>query len=308
MDTSELLAQLQRRTEETRRDRDRLAEAVAALNSEIAHVEADTETLSRLISRFAIEDGESEGPDSSTVASSDYNVNWPAGPGFSKPLKTKKAKTWARYKFSSADWYLNTLRDLFVDDGKLQRVLGVEMAVDGVIQALTATFDAAIYALTNTVERAAKISKDRRTPVHLASWSKLTAEAQYFGFDLASSLSVSHALIGEHSEDPEGWLAQLLVLRRRATCQDLLVSQQDEKTGIAHLAIEVPGRGPLPLLSYLVETRDLVEELLETILHDIKDAKNGRLNIAGIDQLRLRAERGMEDLLPTAGEGLAGPL
>ena len=169
----------------------------------------------------------------------------------------------------------------------LGHTLGVEMAVDGVVQSLSAAFESELCALTKAIEKVAEIPEDRRTPLHLVSWSKLAAATTVFDIDLAAPrLSISDALVGEHSEEPHGWLAQLLLLRKRLALQDFLVDHDDGREHAGRLRIEVPGRGPLPLVSYLSEMYDLTEELLETMEHDIADAKNGKLYIAAIDEVR----------------------
>lgn len=298
MDTSELLKKLQTRVEETTRDRDRLAEAVSALVDEIAKQTHEETLVAQLVERYeqapSSNHGSGEPPEESQPDA--VNVTWPAGPDYAKKIKVKKIKAWARYKLASADWYLNTLQVLG-NGGELKRVLGVEMAVDGIVASLCAAFEASVFALTNAVERAAKIPDDRRTPVHLASWSNLAAEAKYLEIDLASSLSISASLIGEHSVAPQGWLAQLLVLRQRSARQDLLVDHRNNKTQTSELCIDVPGVGPRPLMGYLLETRDLIDEILETVMHDIAEAKDGRLHITRATILRQKAEREIHDLL-----------
>jgi hypothetical protein len=186
-----------------------------------------------------------------------------------------------------------------LQEGRVRRVLGVEMAVEGVIQSLCAGFEVMVCALTQSIEKAAGVPSDRRTPLHLASWSHLAAAAKVFDIDLASSLSVSAALLGEHAEEPDGPLAQLFVLRSRAAVQDLLVDVTNG--GEADVRIDVPGRGPLPLVDYLFEARNLVGELLETILHDVADAKSGRLYISASNGLRERAEHGLGVILAPDG-------
>jgi len=322
MDTSELLEQLRRRISETERDRDRLSEAVVALNEEVSRLASEESVVQRVIARFDQSAGASNAPstpqpDETPLEPEEYqatetprhqdfdaewagiDVRWPAGPGYSKRLKVKKIKAWARYKLTAADWYLDTLRQVASLSGRLDRVLGVEMAVDGVVQSLCATFDAAVYALTSAVESAVNIPDDRRTPVHLANWSKLAAEAKFLDIDLASSLSVSDALIGEHSETPQGWLAQLQMLRHRSARQDLLVARPGED-GSDELCIDVPSRGPQPPLEYLSGVRDLVDELLETILHDIADAKRGRLYAPGLENPHNKAVRDIGEILPSS--------
>jgi hypothetical protein len=304
MDTAELLAAVERRIAETTRDRERLAEAVAALDEETLQLANEAEVLARVISRFAGHSPSEDAGDEASAANSEPRTSaivWPTGPGFDQPIKAKKLKAWAKYKMEAADWYLDALLAMSLQQGRIDRVLGVEMAVEGVIYSLCAAFEVMICALTQSIEKAAGITSDRRTPRHLVSWSQLAAAARVFDIDLASTLSISSALLGEHSENPEGPLAQLFVLRRHAAVQDVLVEIASADGSDDALGIEVPGRGPLPLVDYLFEARNLVGELLETILHDIADAKAGRLYIPASNELRERAEQGLGVILAPDG-------
>lgn len=302
MDTSDLLAQLQRRIADTTRDRDRLAEAVVALEDAIARLTGDEAVVNRLRSWFEPQSdasaAEGASPPSSGAAAIDPSVSiaWPMEAEFTLPEKRKGLKAWSHSKLEAAAWYIETLKKMDQEGSATARSLGVEMAVDGAVFSLCAAFEAMICALTRAVERAAEIPKDHRTPLHLASWSKLAAASKVFDIDLASNLSVSDALVGEHAEEPQGFMAQLLVLRRDLALHDLISNAADSPDGARR--IEVPGRGPLPLVDYLTMTLELTGELLETIEHDIADAKSGRLYIAALDELRQRAEQGIEDLLP----------
>jgi hypothetical protein len=302
VDTADLLAAVERRLAETTRDRDRLTEAVDALDIEARQLKDEAEVLSRVISRFADDiTARSEQDEQSTpIRKTDSSaILWPAGPGFDRPIKAKKLKAWAKYKMEAADWYLDALLAMSLQQ-RLERVLGLEMAVEGVIQSLCSAFEVMICALTQSIEKAAGVPADHRTPRNLVSWSRLAAAAKVFNIDLASTLSISSALLGEHSENPEGPLAQLLVLRRHAAVEDLLV--EDESTGGENeLFIDVPGRGQLPIVEYLFEARNLVGELLETILHDVADAKAGRLYIPAPNELRERAEQGLGVILAPDG-------
>jgi hypothetical protein len=300
MDASELLGHVERRIADTVRDRDRLAEAIVGLDAEIIRLQSDAEVVARLTSWFSPQRGSD---DSLTPASqgnahdNDTVISWPGGPGFDAPIKTKKLRARSRAKLAAASWYLGALRKLVSDNDVLTRTLGAEMAFDGAVQSLCAAFESELCALTKAIEKVAEIPEDRRTPPHLVTWSKLAAATSVFDIDLASSLSISDALVGEHSEEPHGWLAQLLLLKRRLALHDFLVEIDDPDSGNSSLRIDVPGRGPLPLVEYLQEVHDLAEELLETIEHDITDAKHGRLYIAAIDEVRARAEQGIGDLL-----------
>jgi hypothetical protein len=303
MDSGELLANVENRIAETRRDRDRLAEAVAALDDEVLRLASEAKTLAGLISRFAERPAPTEDP---AAQSEDHDgdplsIRWPVGPGYEKPIKVKKPRAWAKYKMDAADWYLDSLLAISLQSGHLERALGVEMAVEGVIQSLCGAFEAMICALSSSIERLVGIDSDHQTPKHLVTWSRLAAAAKVFDIDLASTLSISSALLGEHSENPDGCLAQLFLLRRRLAVQDLLVDQRAHESNEVELRIDVPGRGPLPILDYLFESRSLVEELLETISHDVADAKAGRLYIPAANELRARAEQGLGALLAPDG-------
>jgi hypothetical protein len=300
MDASELLGEVKRRIDDAMRDRDRLTEAVGLLDGEIARLQSDAEVVARLTSWFAPQRAADEASPEAAAEIQGTAVAWPSGPGFESPLKTKKLRARSRAKFAAAGWYVGTLRKLSWSDEPLSHTLGVEMAVDGVVQSLCAAFESELCALTKAIERVAEIPEDRRTPLHLVTWSKLAAATTVFDIDLASALSISDALVGEHSEEPHGWLAQLLLLRKRLALQDFLVDEDDEGQHTSRLRINVPGRGALPLVEYLSEVHDLTEELLETIEHDIADAKHGRLYIAAIDEVRARAEQGIGDLLSSA--------
>jgi hypothetical protein len=304
MDSAELLAAVERRVLETTRDRDHLMEAVASLDDEVRQLRDETEVLARLISRFAGDVTVEIGPDERTTPSGGIDTSailWPAGPGFDQLVKTTKLKAWANYKMEAADWYLDTLLAISLQQERLERVLGVEMAVEGVIGSLCSAFEVMICLLTQSIEKAAGVPAEHRTPRHLANWSRLAAAAKVFDIDLASTLSISSALLGEHSEDPEGPLAQLLALRRHAAVEDLLVDVPSTSDRNSVLLIDVPGRGPLPIVEYLFEARNLVGELLETILHDVADAKAGRLYIPASNKLRERAEQGLGAILAPDG-------
>jgi hypothetical protein len=300
MDTADLRAAVERRLTETTRDRDRLTEAIAALDDEAHQLQDEVEVLSRIISRFAGDLTAETGPEKRNAPNGEADASaiwWPTGPGFDHPIKAKKLKAWAKYKMEAADWYLDALLATSLQQGRLERVLGVEMAVEGVIQSLCSAFEVMICALTESIEKAAGVPADHRTPRHLVSWSRLAAAAKVFDIDLASTLSISSALLGEHSENPDGPLAQLMVLRRHAAVQDLLVESASTDDTDGELLIDVPGRGPLGLVDYLFESRNLVGELLETILHDVADAKAGRLYIPASNELRERAEQGLGVIL-----------
>lgn len=298
MDTSELLAQVRQRIGDVSRDRDRLHKTLDELGAELTQLEADAAALDRLQSSFVAPTEASTQPDdapSNVSASIPASIIWPATHDASRSAKPKGLRAWAHAKLDAAAWYVETLQALETACVPAD-ALGVEMAVDGAISSLCSAFETMICSLTRAIERVADVSKDSRTPLHLASWSKLAAASKVFDIDLASRSSISSALVGEHSDSPEGWMAQLLVLRRELTLRDL-ISSGDGLTP-PRLLLEVPGRGEVPLVRYLIETFELCEELLEQIDHDVHDAKSGRIHLTAVDELRQRAEHGIEDLFP----------
>jgi hypothetical protein len=225
-------------------------------------------------------------------------VRWPAGPRFEGRAKTKKSHGWATYKLDAADWYLSTLRRIADERGDLDRFVGVEMAIDGAVQALCSVFEAAVYALTFALEKAADTPKDRRTPAGHTTWTHLAAEATMLNFPLASASQVTAALAGEHSDSPQGWLAQLLILRHQSARHNFLVRHWSVGRTDPATCIDVPGAGPQPPIEYLTSTRALMEDLLQMLLGDIDAARNARLKDA--NETRGRAVRELPDLLSQA--------
>ena len=299
MDTSDLLAQLQQRIGDASRDHARLSEAVAALEAEITRLEGDAAVISRLRTLFEPQHDASAAPMAAAAAATNTaktSIAWPTTRDASPAEKPKGLRSWARAKLESAAWYIETLQKIESDDVGSAASLGVEMAVDGAVSSLCAAFEAMICSLTRAIERVADIPKDSRTPLHLASWSKLAAASKVFDIDLASNRAVSNALVGEHSDEPAGWMAQLLVLRRELALHDLISNGGHANAG--RLLLDVPKRGEVPLVGYLIATFESTDELLEAIEQDIDDAKSGRMHIAAVDELRERAEQGIEDLLP----------
>lgn len=301
MDTSQLFERLQGRIEETGRDRDRLSEAVEGLQSEIGRLESDKQTLKRLISYFQLSEStdqpESDGELNSVRApTANPPVSEPIGHAREirlPPDRPKTEKTWAQYKLDVADWYLATLVEeppLAIEDRAI--------SIEGVIVALCSSFDSAISEFTRTVERAAGIPGNRQTPGQLTSWSKLFAEARFVGIELASELSVSNALLGEHSDSPQGWLAQLLKLQNRSTRESLIINTADGLHNQNGPLIDVPTQGARQANEYLLKSRDLARELLETIFDDVSSVEHGKAIRVKTHNPRERAEQELDILLP----------
>ena len=336
MDVEKLLAELGREVTEKELSRDDLMTHLFAVSEEIRELGDARETVTKLLQRYASSDdwtstsdvvtaapaapaaeAVADGQDNNDVdevadevdelagdeeaialqASKDLQVPWPVGPHYQKQFKAKKRQAWARYKLGSADWYLSTLESIAATVPKLDRLVGVEMAIDGTIQSLCATFDAAVYALTSALEAGANLPREKWTPAHLATWSNLTELAGRHGLDLESASAVNAALIGDRTESPDGWLAQLFLLRHRSAQHDLLIRHWLLGGADPVVHIDVPGQGPRPPLEYLTEVRVRVEELLEVMLEDQEMVRRGR--IYPIDRVK-SADRELPDLLRRA--------
>lgn len=79
-------------------------------------------------------------------------IRWPVGPYY-KELAVSDERSWVDYKLVSADWYLAALRRLQPHGRPLDRYLGVEMAIDGVLAAQSSAVDAAVETLVRALER-----------------------------------------------------------------------------------------------------------------------------------------------------------
>jgi len=79
-------------------------------------------------------------------------IVWPVGPHYKK-LSLSDDRSWVDCKLASADWYLQALRQLQSHGRPLDRYLGVEMAIDGVLAAQSSAIDAAVETLIRALER-----------------------------------------------------------------------------------------------------------------------------------------------------------
>src|SRR5712691_7922498 len=74
------------------------------------------------------------------------NRPWPLGHHYSaitSPGGRPEAQ-WVAFKLAAAGWYLETLGCLFAETKDLDRFVGVEMALDGFLTAVSSAFDAAV--------------------------------------------------------------------------------------------------------------------------------------------------------------------
>jgi hypothetical protein len=196
---------------------------------------------------------------------------WPVGQYYGTLTASEKNnRRWVEYKLAAARWHLDALKELEVRSGELSRLIGEEMALDGVLGAGSSAFDAAVAGLILAIE--AKRAAGVLVPPHQYSWARakqLAAAAPTL--TLPSESDVDAALDDRNTAAPTGWLAQFRQLRNRATHQDTLVRQFKRNVGDGSETLEpsqisVPGRGfedPIPYLgSQLAEIRTLCEKIL----------------------------------------------
>lgn len=199
------------------------------------------------------------------------NVDFPSGPTFTELLDSEGDIAWVRYKVWSADWYTEALSNLVAVLGAYDRYVGVEMAIDGALGALSGAFDASVASLIRSAERFLNTPEAKRTPAHLYKWATFkklangTAVTSYQGVPELIS-EVDQALAGEKSESPTGWLAVLRRLRNRTTHQTTLPRTWGVADDGASVVIGVSGLPALDPLEYLKESCDRVSDITERVL------------------------------------------
>jgi hypothetical protein len=186
------------------------------------------------------------------------------GPG------TAPGRPWAEYKLWTAEWYLNTLRELFHATRDLDRYLGVEMALDGILGATSSAFDAAIGATIMAIEHKRGVQEADRTPTWRRTWkrAKRLADRQP-PIRLSARADVDIAMAGEMDAEPTGWLAQLRRLRNRSTHEDTLARHLRRGGPNEETQIIVPGRGAVDPIPYLEEALSSCQDLVFQILTEV---------------------------------------
>lgn len=161
------------------------------------------------------------------------SVPWPAGPHYFDLTGSVGAVAWVRYRVWAADWHTRTLRSIADPDGNYDRLVGIEMALDGALNNLSGAFDASMALLIQAAENNLDLDESDRLQVHKYSWktardmlSKLTTVAvtDKTTRDAVRQVivEVDEALEGESDPAPTGWLAQLRRLRNHVAHQETL--------------------------------------------------------------------------------------
>lgn len=221
--------------------------------------------------------------------------SWPLGPHYLRWVEGKGADAWARFKLRSAAWYLDALEVAEREVG-LDRFVGVEMAIDGVLSSLCAGVDAAGHALLEELERFA-------TPTMLhthrsvdADWSLLVGVAEGVGIGLGSARALELAVHGDE-DDEVGWLTQLAGLRALAVQRNVLVRRPNVDGAARSRVLDVPGLGQRPVLRCLRKVHRRADGLVEAMLADLDGIARERhrrpahrgVSRPGLDGLSARA-------------------
>lgn len=239
-------------------------------------------------------------PDATTAEPIPLGPSWPLGPHYLRSVEGKGAAAWARFKLHAADWYLEALEDAERKVG-LDRFVGVEMAIDGVLASLCAGVDAAAEALVDEIERLVGPTAARAHRRASGDWTVLVAVAQAANFALGSARALEHA-VRRDEEGTSGWLTELQRLQSLTLRRNVLVRRPNVAGADRSRLLDVPGLGPRPVLRYLQKARRRTDGLVEILLTDLDDLT---------DEAQKRRSRsgppraGLPDL--SARAGLLGP-
>jgi hypothetical protein len=202
-------------------------------------------------------------------------VPWPAGPHYFELTGSGGAVAWVRYRVWAADWYTRALREVAGPDGNYDRLVGIEMALDGALNSLSSAFDAATAVLIEGAENALHLADSDRLPVRDYSWSRL--RKMLAGPKIGSNadgmtndhvwrlvLDVDNALDGANDPVPTGWLASLRRLRNRVAHQDTLARHHDPSA--RSITVSAFGGRNGDAFEHLARACDQVHDLTEQMV------------------------------------------
>lgn len=145
---------------------------------------------------------------------SDSSVNDP----FSWPTNIERTNPddWPDFKLRCADWYINALTALEQKYGELDRLVGVEMALDGALSSLVGAFDSAVRKAHEAARRVGLATVPARTHKwNEETLAKIIAEAQARGLvSPGNDLCGIEAALGPDTSP--GWLTDLKRARNRS--------------------------------------------------------------------------------------------
>lgn len=180
---------------------------------------------------------------------------------------------WVRYRVWAADWHTRTLRDLGGPEGSFDRLLGVEMALDGALNGLSSAFDASVALLIAAAEKALDVEPELKLRVHLFSWEKcralLVQPAVASDTTWKAVLDADAAMEGWNWDEPVGWLARLrrmrnVVAHRESLARHHSLEVSDGQAGQVS-RVYLDGRQE-DAFAYLARHCDRVADLTETLI------------------------------------------
>lgn len=195
-------------------------------------------------------------------------LRWPAGPHYWDLTGSEGRAAWIRYRIWSADWHTRALGELGGPQGSFDRDVGIEMALDGVLNNLSGAFDAGVALLIGATEFVRDVATDDRVPVFKYRWElcrDMLTQSDVANDDVwRLILDIDTAVEGETWPEPTGWLARLRRLRNRVAHQDSLARHHDiGGPGVTGLIIE--GRS-MDAFTYLGQACDQTHELTEQMI------------------------------------------
>lgn len=130
------------------------------------------------------------------------------------------ADDWVSYKFRAADWYIDALRSFHADNG-VNRLFGIEMALDGAFSQLNGAFDAAVFDLITAAEAAyptvLQQSADHRRDIRRLK-DKTFPQLTGAGFVSPDPALPNDLELALQSKAPQlGWLEEFRRARNRTT-------------------------------------------------------------------------------------------
>lgn len=230
---------------------------------------------------------------------------WPMEPHYLRWVEGKGADAWARLKLKASGWYLEVL-EAAERDGGLDRYVGVEMAIDGVLASLCAGIDAAGYALLDEIERFAGPTPGRRAAVG-EDWPEALGIAESLGVDLPSAVALGRALRPAGMAEPEGWLSQLRRLHRLVIRRNVLVRRPSVDGTERGRLLDVPSAGPRPVVRHLTQARRRAETLVEQLLADVEHLQHRHHVPANSAAGGARALRDLSERADVLGARYRGP-
>jgi len=219
-------------------------------------------------------------------SSGPLRVEWPVGPEFGDLDSRKGVYAWVKFKLDSADWYLGRLEQVLAVVPRALHQVGIEMALDGILESLCSAVDAACAAVINAAE--ARGHTKPPTPEFGYKPELAVKRLREHGRTRAPA-ALESARNGFKSSSPTGWFAQLGRLRNRAVHHTALTRTYFSGGPLnGEFHVEVPGLGLMDPLLYLrdvkLKTQRLTDQLLKEVSWLAPGQAIGQPSLSGVVQ------------------------